>query len=146
MRVKFSCDDRFRSIVGILGIFEMVLCVRRDSCCPMASSSFRSSFCKLYFLIYTIIIRSSWLILARTNSRGVCGVCVCVWGVVWCVCVCLWGLVCVCVCVRGWCVCGLGLRLAGPLVHCLTVLELLLKAGFQLQQLLINVCILNPSQ
>ena len=37
----------------------------------------------------------------------------------------------------------IGLGLAGPLVHCLTVLELLLKAGFQLHQLLINVCILN---
>ena len=44
------------------------------------------------------------------------------------------------------CQCGFANCLAGPLVHCLTVLELLLKAGFQLHQLLINVCILNPSQ
>ena len=72
-------------------------------------------------------------------------------GVVWCVGVCVYeGVVwCVgvCVCVYEgvvYSVCGLGL--AGPLVHCLTVLELLLKAGFQLHQLLINVCILNPSQ
>ncbi len=35
--------------------------------------------------------------------------------------------------------CMCGLDLAGPLVHCLTVLELLLKAGFQLHQLL-NQC------
>ncbi len=49
--------------------------------------------------------------------------------------------VCVYVCVGGgWSgVCMCGLCLAGPLVHCLTVLELLLKTGFQLYQLL-NQC------
>ncbi len=56
-------------------------------------------------------------------------------------------LICVCVTVcEGvvvWCVWVGSSRSTSPLSNSL---ELLLKAVFQLQQLLINVCILNPSQ